>query len=146
MKHDKKLTTILTNSGFRNIAEAIRLSTVRPMFQKANNQELIYEIRYGLGDKLLRNARERDDFVQELGQFIHAYNRENSRKKKEAITKRQIRMDVSSNDIENIVALIDDENYDINTIASLLVSFGYAYDSSYRKKKEKPEETESPVN
>ena len=136
MKHDKKLTPILNNTGFRKIAEAIRLSTVRPMFQKANNLEPIYEIRYGLGDKLLRNARDRNDFVQELGRFIHTYNRENNRKRKEATVRKQIRMDVSSNDIENIIALIDDENYDVNTIASLLVSFGYAYDSSYSKKKE----------
>ena len=134
MKHDKKLSMILNNIGFRNIAEAIRLSTVRPMYQKANNQESIYEIRYGLGDKLLRNARDRDDFVQELGRFIHAYNRENNRKKKEALARKQIRMDISSGDIENIVALIDDETYDVHTIASLLVSFGYAFDSSYSKK------------
>ena len=80
MAHNDKLSPILEDPGFRHIAAAIRRSTVTPQYQKAQGRDSLYEIRYGLGDKLLRHAQYSDEFVQELSHFMHDYNHENARK------------------------------------------------------------------
>lgn len=138
MAHDDlKLAPIVQNEGFRNIAEAIRRSTVLPQRQKANNRNPLYEIRYGLGDKLLRHAQYRDKFVQALSRFMHDYNRENVRKY-ETRQQQQYRRDLKTEDIEAVVKLIDE--YDAPTIANLLVAFGYARDPSLGRKFESDED------
>ena len=145
MAHDekKKLSAIIQNEGFRNIAEAIRRSTVIPQGQKARGRDSLYEIRYGLGSKLLRHAQYNESFIQELSQFMHDYNRENARKLE--TRKQQFRSNITMDDIEAIVTLID--QYKAPTIANLLVAFGYARDPSLgQKAEEASEETESPVN
>lgn len=125
MTHDQSLSPILQNEGFQHIAEAIRRSTVLPQRQKANGRDTLYEIRYGLGDKLMRHSQYPDEFVQALSAFIHAYNRENGRKLE--TRKQQFRRNITNEDIEAIVQLID--TYSAKTIASLLVAYGYARDS-----------------
>ncbi len=130
---DKKLAAILENEGFRNIAEAIRRSTVIPQAQKARGRDSLYEIRYGLGSKLLRQAQYNDSFIQELSQFMHDYNRENARKLE--TRKQQFRRNITIDDIEAIVTLID--KYKAPTIANLLVAFGYARDPRLGQKDEK---------
>lgn len=122
MAHQPKLKPILENEGFRNIAEAIRRSTVIPQGQKANGRDTLYEIRYGLGDKLIRHSQYPAEFVQELSEFIHAYSRETGRKLE--TRQQQYRKNITTNDIEAIVDLID--QYDAPTIANLLVAYGYA--------------------
>lgn len=132
MAHDKKLSPILANEGFRNVAEAIRRSTVIPQGQKARGRDTLYEIRYGLGSKLLRHSQYPGEFIQELGQFMHDYNRENAQKLE--TRKQQFRSNLTMDDVEAIVQLIDE--YDAATIANLLVAFGYARDPNLGRKEE----------
>jgi len=135
---DKKLANIIHNEGFRNIAEAIRRSTVIPQGQKARGRDSLYEIRYGLGSKLLRQSQYADAFMQELSQFMHDYNRENARKLE--TRKQQFRSNITMDDIENIVMLID--KFKTPTVANLLVAFGYARDPKLGKKAEDAETKE----
>jgi hypothetical protein len=134
MAHDEddKLGEILRNEGFRNIAEAIRRSTVIPQGHKARGRDTLYDIRYGLGGKLLRQSQYRDTFIQELSQFMHDYNRENSRKLE--TRKQQFRSNITMEDIENVVMLLD--RFKAPTVANLLVAFGYARDPNLGKSDE----------
>lgn len=136
MSHNPKLAPILQDEGFQHVAEAIRRSTVNLQYQKGQGRELLYEIRYGLGDKLLRHAQYTDKFVQELSRFMHDYNRENARKSQ--TRKQQFRSNLTIDDIAAIVALID--TYGAPTVGNLLVAFGYARDPSMGKSKESTEE------
>lgn len=142
MAHDEenKLAEIIQNEGFRNIAEAIRRSTVIPQGQKARGRDSLYDIRYGLGSKLLRHAQYNESFIQELSQFMHDYNHETVRKHE---TRKQIfRSYITIDDIEEIVRLID--KYNAPTIAHLLVAFGYARDPKLGQKAE--DEVETPAS
>lgn len=124
MAHNRNLAPILQNEGFQHIAEAIRRSTVVPQYQKAQGRDTLYEIRYGLGDKLLRHAQYADDFVQELSRFVHDYNRENAQKSE--TRKQQFRSNITVDDVAAVVSLIDE--YGAPTVANLLVAYGYARD------------------
>jgi len=125
MGHDDKLKPILDNSGFQNVAAAIRRSTVLPQYFKARGQRGPYDIRYGLGAGLLRQAAYPDRFVQALSDFLHDYNRETmqifERYKGNPPVRRS---QVTTEDIQQVVALIDE--YGSQTVANLLVAFGYA--------------------
>lgn len=124
MAHNDKLSPILEDPGFRRVAEAIRRSTVIPQYQKAQGRDMLYEIRYGLGDKLLRHAQYADEFAQELSRFMYDYNHENARKSE--TRKQQFRSNLTVEDVASIVALIDEHG--APTVANLLVAFGYARD------------------
>ncbi len=126
-----KLSPILKNEGFRNIATAIRRSTVIPQY--IGRQTSRFDIRYGLGQDLKRKAQYPDEFVQALADFMQSYNEETARVHER--TKGQARRKaITTNDIEAIVALVDE--YGSETVCNLLVAFGYARDP-----KEKVEET-----
>lgn len=133
MASNPKLSPILENSGFLAIAEAIRRSTVIPQYQKAQNRENSYEIRYGLGDKLMRAATEKSKFIQELTEFMYQYNRETAQLAESRGM--QFRKAITTENIAELVALLDD--HDPKLIAGLLVSYGYARDP--RKSEEQGE-------
>lgn len=120
---EKKLAPILASEGFQNIAYAIRHSTVIPQYRKAAGDRL-YDIRYGLGQDLTRVARKGKGmaFISALSEFIQRYNAENARVYE--VRKVQYRRNVTTDDINAIVELID--AYDAPTIARMLVAYGYA--------------------
>ncbi len=119
-----KLSPILQNQGFRNIAEAIRRSTVIPQY--IGRQQSQYDIRYGLGQELKRKAQYPDEFIQALTDFMHSYNEENARVYERTKGKGYRRKAITTQDIEEIVALVDE--YGSRTVANLLIAFGYARD------------------
>ena len=119
-----KLMPIIQNEGFRNIAKAIRHSTVIPQYK--GRKESRHNIRYGLGQDLKRKAQYPDDFIQELGAFMQSYNEENARVYEQSKGGAPGRKAITVGDIEAIVKLIDD--YDSVTICNLLIAFGYARD------------------
>lgn len=129
----KKLSPILQNDGFRNIATAIRLSTVVPQYQKSRGVNPLYKIRYGLGKDLMRHAQYPDDFIQELSRFIFDYNHENAQKNE--TQKKQFRRNITVQDMETVTALIDE--YGAETVASLLVAFGFARDPKVSEDEDK---------
>jgi len=132
VNQNPNLAPILRNPGFRRIAEAIRNSTVNPQYHKSKGNPGPYEIRYGLGADLLRNASYPDKFAQALGKFIFDYNQENARVSERYKGEPPVRRkSVRTGDLEQVLALID-EYRDSETVANLLVAFGYASDPRSR--------------
>lgn len=116
------LGEIVRNPGFRNLATAIRLSTVVPQRQKARDQKPLYEVRYGLGDELKRKAAYKEQLVQALGEFVHSYCQETT----QMLERRgeQRRRLVTDADLDQVLDLID--RYGSKTVGSLLIAYGYA--------------------
>jgi hypothetical protein len=133
------LSKITKSRGFRNLAYAIRMATVeahrRSLKRNQDKYEVSYEVRYGLGQELLRKSAYPNEFVIALSEFIHDYNAENARMRERLERQgnpqpRGARSDVSIQDIDELLALMD-EYRDPQMIASLLVAYGYA--STYQR-------------
>ncbi|MEM3112472.1 MAG: hypothetical protein QXY90_05480 [Candidatus Anstonellales archaeon] len=122
MKSNEPLTPILDTPGFRNLAEAIRHSTIIPQGRKARNQDYLYDIRYGLGQELKRKALYNDEFIAALSEFMQSYNAENARVLEHK--KQQMRKDIRTTDVEDVVRLVD--RYGATIVGNLLIAFGYA--------------------
>lgn len=146
MEHDKKLKPILESPGFQNVAAAIRRSTVIPQYFKARGDKGPYDIRYGLGADLLRQATYPDRFIQALSEFLHDYNRETAQiyeRYKGNPPVRRAR--VTTGDIQQMVELVDEHGS--QTVANLLVAFGYAREPREPEpegEERPPEEEEQP--
>jgi len=123
MGTEPQLAEILENEGFRNIAYAIRHSTVIPQYLKAKGDHL-YEVRYGLGMELKRKAAYPKEFIAALSSFLHEYNQENAQKSESKGQQR--RKNVRTGDIEDVVRLVD--KFGSELVCNLLVAFGYARD------------------
>ncbi|MDQ7026773.1 MAG: hypothetical protein Q9P01_05640 [Anaerolineae bacterium] len=121
MSIEKPLAPILESEGFQNIAYAIRQATVTAQYRKKQNDNK-YDVRYGLGQDLARKARYPQDFIVALSDFLHKYNAENARVME--TRPKPYRRSVQTSDIDQIVSLIDD--YSSETIANLLIAYGYA--------------------
>ena len=125
MRNEKELTPIIKSEGFQNIARAIRQSTVTLQYM-ARSGNPPYDIRYGLGQELRRKANYPDEFIQELGDFLHSFNAENARvaevssERDRRFRRKSVRVD----DITEIVQLIDEHG--AQTVCHLLLAFGYA--------------------
>jgi len=132
----KRLARILETDGFRNIAYAIRQSTVTAQYRKKQGDNK-YDVRYGLGQELTRKARYPQDFITALSDFLHKYNAENARVME--TRPKPYRRSVQTTDIEQIVGLIDE--YGSETIANLLIAYGHA--RVPREEAELEEETNS---
>ena len=133
------LSEITKSRGFRNLAYAIRMATVeahrRNLKRNQDKYEVSYEVRYGLGQELLRKSAYPNEFVIALSEFIHDYNAENARMRERLERQgnpqpRGARSDVSIQDIDELLALMD-KYRDPQMIASLLVAYGYA--STYQR-------------
>lgn len=125
MGTDRKLKPILDSAGFRNVAAAIRRSTVIPQYFKSRGDKGPYEVRYGLGAELLRQSAYPERFIQTLSAFLHDYNRETAQVYERFKGNPPVRRTrVTTKDMQQVVALIDE--YDSQTVASLLVAYGYA--------------------
>lgn len=121
MSTDKRLSYILEQEGFQNIAYAIRQSTVTAQYRKQQGDRK-YDVRYGLGQELARKSRYPHEFISILSDFLHKYNAENAR----VLETRPgpYRRSITTSDIDTITALIDD--YGSETVAKLLIAYGYA--------------------
>jgi len=127
---EMKLSEAIEQAGFRNVARAIRRSTVSEMYWKTERNDQIYEIRYGLGQDLKRKARRPDEFLAGLAGFIHSYNEENARVREQfskpgrdlALHRR--RADVSDADLDAVVHLVE-ESENPEAVAVLLVAYGF---------------------
>ena len=123
----KKLTPIIENPGFKNIASAIRQATVQQQFYKTERNDNTYDVRYGLADELQRHARDSREFLRALSEFLTDYSKENARVMERAKGKGyRKRIPISTEDIAQLTELID--AYDAQTVANMLIAFGYARD------------------
>lgn len=134
---DTKLTEITSNEGFKHIAYAIRQSTVFAQYRRAQEKDRRYEVRYGLGQDLMREARYRNKFMVALSDFLQKYNAETAREEEKVANRlgskltsvdrraNKLRASVNITDIDEIAALID--RFDSSElICSMLVAYGYA--------------------
>ncbi|HEU5229061.1 MAG TPA: hypothetical protein VFU49_14695, partial [Ktedonobacteraceae bacterium] len=134
-KHDD-LHTITQNRGFQNIASAIREATVKAQYRTSQENDNRYEVRYGLGQDLVRKARYRDDFMNELNTFLILYNAETAREEEKVAKRLQrrlqkedrkkygLRYPVTTADIDQLEELLDRNPTEL--IAKKLVAYGYA--------------------
>jgi hypothetical protein len=118
----KTYSTILQDEGFKNIAYAIRHSTVVPQGRKARGKKPVVDVRYGLGQQLARKANYADEFLAEIAAFLQAYNAENSQLRENG--REPFRKNVTTQDIEALTALVD--QYGAKTVCNLLIAYGYA--------------------
>ena len=117
------LAPILEDEGFRNVAYAIRMSTLVPLYLGRSTSR--FDIRYGLGQELMRKAQYEDDFIQALSEFMQSYNDESMRvyERTKGTARRKL---ITTQDIEGVVKLVDEHGP--KTVCNLLVAFGYARD------------------
>ena len=125
------LAPILEDEGFRNVAYAIRMSTLVPLYLGRSTSR--FDIRYGLGQELMRKAQYANDFVQALSEFIQSYNDETMRvhERTKGTSRRKL---ITTQDIECVVKLVDEHGS--KTVCNLLVAFGYARDQRERSEEE----------
>ena len=128
---DKKYSEIMQNEGFRNIAYAIRHSTISLQNAKKFRKPAT-DIRYGLGQQLARKAAYPDDFLAELGEFLSLYNAENAQLREK--DRNPFRSNVRMEDMEEIVKLVD--RFGSKVVCNMLVAFGYASEARSKDKSE----------
>ncbi len=128
------LSPILENEGFQAIAAAIRQATVIAQRRAASSEQgYPFEVRYGLGQQLLRSAAYPEEFIAALSEFLQSYNAENARiaervaKKSLPNEPRNRRAMVQTEHIKDIVRLVD-EYGSSELICKMLVAYGYARD------------------
>ncbi len=94
-----------------------------------------YDIRYGLGQELIRKGKYPKEFAKALSEFLAKYNHENGMVEERTAKKyggnipddvrRTLRPSVQFTDIDDIVELID-RYKDSELICNLLAAYGYA--------------------
>lgn len=146
----KRLTMITQNEGFKQVAYAIRQATVKAQYRRSQERDRTYEVRYGLGQELMREVKYRDKFVAALATFLTQYNAETAReeeklanrlersrepqeRKKLYQERKKLRRYVTPDDIDQVIALIDDKEFGAEIVGSLLIAYGYANDFAKRK-------------
>ena len=127
---------ILKTEGFIAIARAIRQATVLAQYHSARESQggkFPFEVRYALGQELLRAAAYPEEFLKALNRFIQAFNAENARID-ERVAKgslpnlpRNRRASIKTEHVDDIVRLID-VYQDAELICTMLVAYGYARD------------------
>lgn len=124
---------IVQNEGFKNIAYAIRYSTVVPQGRKAKGGKPSVDVRYGLGQQLARKAAYPPEFLAEIAEFIHLYNAENAQLRENK--RNPFRKNVTTTDIEALAELVD--RFGSKVVCNMLVAYGYAREP-YEGKDDEP--------
>lgn len=142
MSKQTNYSAIVENEGFKRIAAAIRHATVIAQYRRSQQRDRTYEVRYGLGQELMREVHYPDKFILAIANFLHQYNAETAREEEKAANKvfsqygraltvqdrraYKLRGSVADTDIKQLIKLIDD--FGAEPVCSLLVACGYARD------------------
>lgn len=113
---------IVQSEGFKNVAYAIRHSTVVPQSRKGRGTKPVVDVRYGLGQQLARKAAYPAEFLAEVTEFIHLYNAENAQLREKQ--RNPFRKNVTTADIEALTDLVDE--FGSKVVCNMLVAYGYA--------------------
>ena len=119
---EPKLSRILDTPGFKNVAEAIRQSTVVAQYRKKAKGDRRYDVRYGLGAELARKSTYPVEFITALSDFLHRYNSENAQVMENRAG--PYRRSIRTSDIDDVVSLVDE--FGAPLVCNLLVAYGYA--------------------
>ena len=135
--------TIMQNTGFQQIASAIREATVRAQRRVSQDKDNRYDVYYGLHQDLLRRARARNDFMVALSGFIASYNAETAREEEKLAKKlgrhltsddyrtNHLRFPVTTDAMEQLGKLLD--CYPTDLVATMLVAYGTSRLASVKK-------------
>lgn len=124
------LSHIINNEGFQKIATAIRKSTIQPQMNKARGKKPLYEIRYGLAQKMKNKSNSESEFTSFISDFIADYCSENSMKKEKFLKNEttDLRNDVSKSDLDKFYKLFDGTKETTKRIAAMLAAYGFSTD------------------
>lgn len=139
---------VFANEGFRNIATAIRRSTVTEQYWKSRGDQQ-YEIRYGLFQDLERKTHFPGEFLKAIGKFVMDYDVENAkieeRAAKDGKAARPIRRrtHVTTHDIASFTSLMDGLGDQAEVAAMLLLAYASARDPREQAVEPPPTEQQS---
>lgn len=138
MNKHTNYSVIMENEGFKRVASAIRQATVIAQYRRSQQRDRTYEVRYGLGQELMREVHYPDKFILAISTFLQQYNAETAREEEKvanrlgrALTSQdrrayKLRLSVANTDIKQLIQLIDE--FGAEPVCSLLVACGYARD------------------
>jgi hypothetical protein len=118
----QNFSQITQSEGFKNVAYAIRHSTVIPQSRKSKGNKPLVDVRYGLGQQLARKAAYPAEFLAEVAEFIHLYNAENAQLRENR--REPFRKNITTADIDELTELVD--RFGSKVVCNLLVAYGYA--------------------
>lgn len=115
------LTEILSDSGFRAVATAVRKATVSAQAQKAMKKPDYREIRYDLLHELRRRRSlpGSGPLMESLGDFISKYNAENARRREMG---KSAPRNVTTDEFSAFATLV--ERYGASLVGALLCAYG----------------------
>lgn len=116
-----KVDEIIQNPGFLNIATAVRKATINPQMRKAMTGVAPFEIHYGLAQEWKRKARDSEQLITALSDFVQQYNAENA---KHAEQNKERRRNITTDDLNEVLRLIHGHGSEL--VGMLLLAFGYA--------------------
>ncbi|MFW6409791.1 MAG: hypothetical protein ACOCZR_02000 [Halanaerobiales bacterium] len=127
---DVSYSGILENEGFQNFGRAIRNSTLIPIYLGEKKK-----IKFGLLQDLKRASLNKDTLITELSEFMATYNNENGLEAYHNLNKggHQKRANLTTQDLKEIVGLIDD--HDSKIIGNMLLAYGFGKDKKVKEVK-----------
>lgn len=114
-----KLSEIISNNGFKAVAEAIRKSTVSLLTVPKDARK--YDVRYGVAQVLQSKSKSSADLVEYVGDFISFYNSETAMKSDKGIN---LRRNIRENELTEFYLLLD--KFPSKLVGALLASYGFA--------------------
>lgn len=127
---DWSLTEITSDPGFLRIARAINSATVYAgkIQTKKGLKELDWQRTYGLAQRLSSQSGSKKDFITELAAFLTSYENENLRisEQLQKEGKSLKRVWTTKDDLDRVIALINNDKYGCSLVANLLIAYGYA--------------------
>ncbi|WP_245576221.1 hypothetical protein [Deinococcus murrayi] len=115
------ITSIISDSGFQNVAGAIRRATRTALYARKFGNDRTYDVHYGLAQELKRSAVTKTRFMAALSDFLTEYMTENLRA---ADRGKRERTAVTTEDLLQAGQLLDE--HDPQMVAMLLIAYGYA--------------------
>lgn len=144
-ENNPEAVAILEDPGFQHIADAIRRATVFAQYRRNQFDDRTYEVRYGLGQQLMRKAHYSKEFTIALAEFLSQYNAETAMEDEKAAKKlmhktgaerprpltkqdrraHNLRYMTEEDDFKRVVDLIN--QYGSELVGSMLVACGYSF-------------------
>lgn len=149
--NELKLSEIISNDGFKAVANAIRESTITLQTiaslkkqGKAKDYQIdklsLYSIRYGIAQALQSKSKSHEELAEFIGEFIAFYNAETAGKSE---TKgKSYRANVREDELLSFYTLLENAKSS-KLVGALLASYGFALKAKDTSNQENSEEFES---
>ena len=132
--NELKLSEIISNVGFKAVANAIRESTIALQTiaslkkqGKANDYQIeklsLYSIRYGIAQNLQSKSKSHEELAEFIGEFIALYNAETAGKSE--TRGKSFRANVREDELSAFYTLLE-QSKSSKLVGALLASYGFA--------------------